>query len=160
MSQHGERGFSLLETLVAVSLLAVSVCALAQLFAIAVRATADARHASMAAALAEQKLEELRRPGLPLTPQPATSLDSNTAGLCDFLDQYGRALGTGTVPMAGTIYVRRWSITPLPADPAGSTLLQVVVIPRFLQGAALSGSADPRRFGGAQLVAIKTRRAG
>ena len=51
-----------------------------------------------------------------LTPSPAGALDRNTSGYVDYLDAYGRSLGGGESPPAGTVYVRRWSIERLPAN--------------------------------------------
>lgn len=114
----------------------------------------------MASVLAQEKLEALWSNGGSLAPQTPTSLDVNTPGLCDFLDEHGRSLGTGSMPPAGTVYVRRWSITPVSSDPAASLLLQVAVAPRVVQGAAVPQGADVRQFGGAQLMAIRARRVG
>jgi prepilin-type N-terminal cleavage/methylation domain-containing protein len=159
-ARTGESGYSLLETLVAVSLIAIGLSALAQLLAVSIHANARARRSSVASVLAEEKMEQLRGLGGSLSPQPGTSLDVNTPGLCDFLDEYGRSLGTGLVPPPGTAYLRRWSITPVPADPAGSFLLQVVVARSVAQGVPFPAGADPRHFGGAQLVALRARRLG
>jgi prepilin-type N-terminal cleavage/methylation domain-containing protein len=160
MLRADERGFSLLEALVAVSVIAVALMTLTQLVAISIHAGARARRSSIASVLAQEKLEALWSNGESLAPQAATSLDVNTPGLCDFLDEHGRSLGTGSAPPAGTVYVRRWSITPVSADPAASLLLQVAVAPRVAYGAAVPTGADPRQFGGAQLMAIRARRAG
>jgi prepilin-type N-terminal cleavage/methylation domain-containing protein len=160
MSRTDERGFSLLETLVAVSVVAVALASLTQLVAISVHAGARARRSSMASVLAQEKLEALWSLGAALVSQPATSLDVNPPGLCDFLDEHGRSLGTGSTPPAGAVYVRRWSITPVSADPAASFLLQVAVAPRVAHGVSLPSGADPRHFGGALLMAIRARRVG
>ena len=133
-------------------------CALVKLVCVSTNSNAEARRLSLASILARQKVEELRALGLDLSPQPAASLDANTAGLCDFLNEYGQSLGTGQAAPPGTIYVRRWSIVPLPDDPAESMVLQVVVVPTVWHGATLPAGADPRLFGGAQLVTLKTRR--
>src|SRR5882672_2242131 len=53
-------GFSLVETLVAVSLMATAIVTLAQLFALSTRTNVAAHYTTYAAVLAEQKLEELR----------------------------------------------------------------------------------------------------
>jgi prepilin-type N-terminal cleavage/methylation domain-containing protein len=154
------RGFSLIETLVAVSITAVVLSTLAHLLIVSARANADARRATFASVLAAQKLEQLRAPGVDLTPQPGDSLSRNMDGRCDFLDEYGRALGGGTTPPAGTVYLRRWSVAPAPDDPANTVVLQVAVAPRFSRGSVdATGSGDQRLFGGAHLVSVKTRRA-
>ena len=152
------RGFTLVETVTAISIIAVALTALAQLFVIASQANADARRSSFASILATQKIEELRSLGADLTQQGDVSLSSDISGACDFLDEYGRSLGTGTSPLPGTVYVRRWSVEPIPSDP-DTFVLQVAVFPRSWKGGADPAGTDARTLG-AQIVTIKTRRAG
>ena len=152
------RGFSLIETLFALSLIVVGLSALAHLFVVSVQANADARRASFASMLAAQKMEQLRSLGPDLSPQSVNSLRENVDGLCDFLDEYGRSLGSGPSPPAGTVYVRRWSVESLPNGPADTLSLQVIVIPRMWRGTSVA-SGNERSFGGARLLTIKTRRA-
>jgi prepilin-type N-terminal cleavage/methylation domain-containing protein len=153
------RGFTLVETVTAISIIAVALTALAQLFVIASQANADARRSSFASILASQKIEELRSLGADLTQQGDVSLSADISGACDFLDEYGRSLGTGTTPLPGTVYIRRWSIEPLPSDP-DTFVLQVAVFPRSWKAGADPAGIDARMVGGAQIVTIKTRRAG
>jgi len=152
------RGFSLLETLVAVSIAAVALSALAYLFVIAVQANADARRATFASVLAAQKMEQLRGLGDDLSPQASGSLSQNVAGLCDFLDEYGRSLAGGLTPPSGTVYIRRWSIESVASGPADTLLVQVVVIRRMWRGGVNVAASDQRLLGGAQVVTLKTRR--
>jgi prepilin-type N-terminal cleavage/methylation domain-containing protein len=152
------RGFSLLETLVAVSIVAVALTALAHLFVISVQANADARRATFASVLAAQKMEQLRGLGADLSPQASGSLSQNVAGLCDFLDEYGRSLAAGLTPPSGTVYIRRWSIESLASGPADTLLIQVVVIRRMWRGGVNVSSSDQRLLGGARVVTLKTRR--
>ena len=63
------RGFTLVETLVAISITAVALTALAQLFIIATEANADARRTTFASILATEKIEQLRSLGADLAPQ-------------------------------------------------------------------------------------------
>ncbi len=159
MLRLDDRGFSLLETLIAVSLVAIALLTFVQLVAVSIHVNARARRGSIAAVLAQDKIEELWSLGSTLAPQPGTSLDSNTPGLCDFLDDHGRSLGSGSAPPAGAVYVRRWSITPVSVD-ATALLLQVAVARRVAHGVSLPSGADPRHFGGAYLMTIKARRVG
>src|ERR1043166_4220241 len=69
-----EGGFSLLEVLVATTMMAVGLTALAQLFALSTRTNHSARTTTYAAVLAQQKMEQLRgltwgfdNLGLPIT---------------------------------------------------------------------------------------------
>lgn len=153
------RGFTLVETLIAISITTVALSALAQLFVISTQANADARRATFASILATQKIEQLRGLGADLTPQGAPSLSTDIPGACDFLDEYGRSLGTGSSPLPGTVYIRRWSVEPIPPDP-NTFVIQVAVFPRLWRGAVDPAAPDARPFGGAQIVTMKTRRAG
>jgi len=155
------RGFSLLEVLVATAIMVVAAAGLAQSFAIASRANRSARATTMAALLAQQKMEQLRGLawsvdpfGVPLGDaalgaSPPGSLDANTAGYCDFVDASGNALGGGTTPPSGAIYVRRWSIDPLPANPG--TLVLNVSVARLPGGAAQPDDV--------RIATIRTRKA-
>lgn len=138
------RGYSLVEVLVAMSLVVVGVAGLAQLVALTAYANLQATHTTIAAVLAQQKMEEL----LPaaageLAPSPAGALGRNVEGCADFLDLAGQRLGGGPAPPAGTAYVRRWSIDPLTSASSRSWILQVVV-------------TDLRGGGVARLVAART----
>lgn len=179
------RGFSLIEVLVATSIAAVGVAALAQLFAIAIRANYSAKATTFAVVLAQQKMEQLRAltwgidalgvpvsdtttntaaaepaaDGFGLTPSPEDSLGRNTSGYCDFVDGNGNTLGGGPAPPAGAVYVRRWSVEPLPSSPDTTLILQVLVMHvRQSTAASASGGSAPI-LGDARLVSIKTRKA-
>jgi type II secretory pathway pseudopilin PulG len=146
-----EGGFSIVEVLVATTIVTVAVAALAQVIVLSTRANGGARATTYASILAQQKMEQLRgltwgfdvlgmptsdtttdlttRPetaagGKGLRPSPGNSLGSNTEGYCDFVDKFGKPLGGGTTPPARTAYVRRWSIELLPADPTNTLVLQ------------------------------------
>ena len=56
----GERGFSLIEVIISVGLLAVVSLSVAQLFVAATEATLSAREQTTTAILASQKMEQLR----------------------------------------------------------------------------------------------------
>jgi prepilin-type N-terminal cleavage/methylation domain-containing protein len=165
------RGFSLLEVLIATTILSVSLAALAELCTMATRANSSARATTSAVILAQQKMEQLRSLtwsfdtiGLPLTDtttdtttvperdaggtglsrSPADALLQNTDGYVDYLDSYGRPLGSGRSPTEGTVYIRRWSIEPLPANPENTIAIQVLVT---------------RPQDEARLITVKTRKA-
>lgn len=170
-------GFSLLEVLVATSILAAAIGALAQLPIIAVRANAAARTATAASLLAAQKMEQLRAlawgtdayglpisdistdltvsppragEGVGLTPSPGDALLRDTPDYCDFLDANGQSLGGGPAPPSA-FYVRRWSIDALPSSP--DALVLQVLVARI--GPAASTAA--RRPDTARFVTLKTR---
>ena len=174
------RGFSLLEVLVAISILLGALTMLAQLSAMATRANTTARTTSMTTLLAVQKMEQLRalawgfdasgspssdtttdittlppRPhqGVGLSPSPGSTLDQNTLGYCDFVDASGQSLGGEEAAAANAVFVRRWSVEPLPAFP--DTLVLQVIVTR-VPGAAAAAKLRP---GDTRLVGAKTRTA-
>jgi prepilin-type N-terminal cleavage/methylation domain-containing protein len=183
------KGFSLVEVIVAMGLLTVVSLGVAQLFAVSARANHVAKGQTSATSLAEQKLEQLRsltwgfdakEQGLPvsdtttnlatdpptssgsgLNPSPSESLRSNQAGYVDFLDGHGAYVGTGSVIPAAAVYVRRWSIQPLPTNPNNTLILQVLVSPVSNERIRQQGDADTlnRLPGDALLVSVKTRKA-
>src|SRR5215208_4624818 len=128
-----DRGCSLLEALIATTIVATAVAALAQVAALAIHANANAKATTFTALLAQQKMEQLRAltwsfdpAGVPrtdtttnlaaaaaaggsgLAASPADALGHDAVGYCDFLDRYGRPLGGGPPMPAGAVYVRRW----------------------------------------------------
>ena len=187
-SFSNQRGFSLLETLVATTLMTVALASLAQLFLISTKANQSARLTTTASVLAQQKMEQLRgltwgfdMIGLPLsdttsdltvvpeqpqggpglTPSPEGSLQRNVDGYCDFLDGRGQPLGGGSIAPPNTVYVRRWSVEPLPTNPNNTLILQVMVTRWRARGAAdteLAGSGR-RLPDEARVISVKTRKA-
>ena len=160
-----DRGFTLLEVLVATTLLFVAVAALAGLSVMATQANAHAKTTTFAALLAARKIEELRalswgydalgnpRSDSGLAASPSDALDQNTSGYCDFLDPGGALLGGGTSPPTQTAFVRRWSIQPLPSNPANVLVVQVVV--RRLRSGAAGGAVVSTDE--AALATVRTR---
>jgi prepilin-type N-terminal cleavage/methylation domain-containing protein len=108
------RGVSLVEVLVSITLLAVAMTALPQLFAVASRATLDAGYMTIATVLAAQKIEELRS-----GPFPGPS-----AGGFELLDSAGTDVGTSGSP---PLLIRRWWITPLQRAPEATVVIGVAV---------------------------------
>lgn len=160
----------------------------AQLFALSTRANQLAKGQTSTSVLAEQKMEQLRSLtwgfdadglGLPvsdtttnlavtpptangqgLNPSPTDTLEQNVVGYVDYLDAYGAYVGTGSTPPAGTVYIRRWSIQPLPTNPNNTLVLQVLVTPLALEAARESTSGNRTRMAGdSLLVSVKTRKA-
>jgi prepilin-type N-terminal cleavage/methylation domain-containing protein len=182
------RGFSLVEVMVSVGLLTVVSLGVAQLFALSTRANVIAKGQTSTTAMAEQKLEQLRGltwgfdltgQGLPvsdtttnltvtppthdgsgLNPSPSDSLEQNTAGFVDFLDGGGNWVGTGTTLPGSAVYIRRWSIQPLPTNPNNTIVIQVLVTPVASELARVhSNFSRTRMAGDALLVTVKTRKA-
>lgn len=164
-------------------ILTTGIIALAQLFIIATTANRQARSTTSTMLLAQQKMEQLRSLswgfdvlGLPLSdtntdisvfpftqtgsglaPSPAGTLTQNVAGFVDYLDQYGNWLGTGAAPVANTIYIRRWSIEPLPTNPNNTLVLQVLVT-RFRNRGTADQDNVARLPEEARLVSVKSRK--
>jgi len=182
----GEQGFSLVEVLLATTLLTVAIVSLAQLFAVSTRANTNAKLTTFTTVLAQQKMEQLRSltwgfdsQGLPLTdtstnitaaveaptggrgltPSPVGALGENTDGYCDFLDRNGQSLGGGTTPPANAIYVRRWSVEPLPTNPNNTLVLQVLVARNRSRNAADQAVGVDRLPDEARIISVKTRKA-
>jgi hypothetical protein len=138
--------------------------------------------------MAEQKLEQLRSPtwgfdlqgqGLPvsdtttnlavtppthtgsgLNPSPTDALEQNTAGFVDFLNANGAWVGTGTTPPAAAVYIRRWSIQPLPTNPNNTLIIQVLVTPVASEMARVQSAFTRTRMAGdSLLVTVRTRKA-
>jgi prepilin-type N-terminal cleavage/methylation domain-containing protein len=182
------RGFSLVEVLVAMGLLTAVSLGVAQLFALSTRANVIAKGQTSTTAMAEQKLEQLRGltwgfdltgQGLPvsdtttnltvtppthdgsgLNPSPSDSLEQNTDGFVDFLDGRGAWVGTGTTPPPTAVYIRRWSIQPLPTNPNNTLIIQVLVTPVTNEQARVESAYTRTRMAGdALLVTVRTRKA-
>jgi prepilin-type N-terminal cleavage/methylation domain-containing protein len=183
---HHARGFSLLEVLIATTILSVSLAALAELCTMSTRANSSAKTTTYAVILAQQKMEQLRSLtwgfdaiGLPvtdtttdttvvperdaggkgLTPSPLNALLQNTDGYVDYVDNFGRTLGGGATPSDGTVYIRRWSIEPLPANPDNTVVIQVLVTRRRDRGAADIAAGVARQPDEARVISVKTRKA-
>jgi len=182
------RGFSLVEVLVSMGLLTAVSLGVAQLFALSTRANLIAKGQTSTTAMAEQKVEQLRGltwgfdlqgQGLPLSdtttnlavyppahngsglnPSPIDSLEQNTSGFVDFLDGSGAWVGTGTTPPGSAVYIRRWSIQPLPTNPKHPLVIQVLVTPIALEATRVQTAFTRTRMAGdALLVTVRTRKA-
>lgn len=130
-------GFGLVEVMIATGILAVGLVSLVQLSLLAQAANRSAALVTVAALLAQDKMEQLR--GL-RWPEATTSC-------CEYFDVHGAPLPAGAGAPAGTAFVRRWAIEALPALPESARVLQVWVAPA-------RGAAPVR------LVSIRARRLG
>lgn len=182
------RGFSLVEVLISMGLLTAVSMGVAQLFALSTRANLIAKGQTSTTAMAEQKLEQLRGltwgfdlqgQGLPmsdtttnvavtpplhngsgLNPSPPDALERNTAGFVDFLDGGGNWVGTGTTPPASAVYIRRWSILPLPVNPNNTLVIQVLVTRVTTEASRIASAFTRTRLAGdALIVTVRTRKA-
>ena len=150
---HMQRGFSLVEVVLAAALVTTAALAVAQLAVVASRANRVAQSTTATTVIAEQKMEELQSAEWAgLTVSPPGALGRNTDGYCDFLDGGGRMIGSGTVAPMGAVFVRRWAIDRLTT---AALVLQVSVVPMSDAGGAVA--AGPRRIEEARIVGIKNR---
>lgn len=181
------QGFTILEVLVAVLVVSVAAAGVAQLTVMSGRASLAARERSGATVLAAQKLEELRSlrwtyrdaggavvplsdvttdlsadpetgAGAGLRPSPGRSLEVSAPGYVDYVGADGSWVGTGAVPTPGTVFVRRWSIAPLPADPADSVVLQVRVTTLRQEATAARDTPPGSLPNEAWLITVLTRK--
>jgi len=93
-----------------------------------------------------------------ISPSPAGTLATNTDGYVDYVDINGCGLGGGTTAPGGTVYIRRWSIEPLPTNPNNTVVLQVLVTRRADRGAVASAGSVMRLPEEARLISVKTRK--
>src|SRR5262249_44920688 len=141
---RADLGFSLIEALIASTILLTGLSALAQLFGVSSTSSRRSEVTTSATVLAIEKMEQLRSlawgfdalglarsdfssdlaafperstGGSGLTLSPPGTLTTNTPGYCDFVDVNHQGLGGGVDPPAGAHYLRRWSIDALPDDP-------------------------------------------
>jgi prepilin-type N-terminal cleavage/methylation domain-containing protein len=65
--------------------------------------------------------------GVGLEASPDGTLGSNVPPFVDYLDGAGRWVGNGSDPPAAAVFIRRWAVRSLPADPERTIVLQVLV---------------------------------
>jgi hypothetical protein len=80
-------------------------------------------------------------------------LSASAAGFVDYADRFGRELEGGVESPPGAIYLRRWSIRPLPVDP--NTLVIQVVVARTTAGETAEGPVRSERV---RLLTVKARK--
>lgn len=129
------RGFTLVETLIATGLLVTAIAGLAQLFASSVRFTRDSGHFGVALAGAQDKLEAFRAlrfgydgSGQPVTDprlkaSPSGGLSEDIAGYVDWLDASAAVLPDAR----NAEYVRRWRISTIASDEPEAIAIDVCV---------------------------------
>jgi prepilin-type N-terminal cleavage/methylation domain-containing protein len=183
---NDQRGFSMVEVVVAMGILTVVSLGVAQLFAASTRVNITARSQTSTTMLAEQKIEQIRAltwgydaQGLPVSdtvsnlavypatagggglgPSASDSLEKNRTGFVDFVDAGGAWVGTGTAPSGTAVYIRRWSIQPLPTNPNNTLVIQVLVTTIANEASRQSTVAPRVRMpGDTLLVTVRTRKA-
>ena len=153
-----QRGFSLVEALVATAVVATAFGALTHLVVMATRANAGAMATTLATLLAAERADalscDLSVAGVgTATLSPADALEANAVGFSDFFDARGQPLAAGPPAPPSAAYVRRWAVQALPGGPPGARLLHVVVL-AWPHAAPLVGS-EARRAELARLVVVK-----
>jgi Tfp pilus assembly protein PilV len=103
-----DRGFSLIEAIITTGLLAGAIVMLAHLITVCAGTNAVAHHRTMAALLAQQKLEELR----------AEAILNEVPRIDEFLDAEGGLLCPAADACAGAVYLRQWSVQSSAIAPA------------------------------------------
>jgi type II secretory pathway pseudopilin PulG len=187
LNSSDSQGFSLAEVVVAMGLLTVVSLGVAQLFAVSASTNYTARTQTSTTVMAEQKMEQLRSltwgfdtdgMGLPvsdtasnlavtpptqngtgLNPSPADTLTRNVPGFVDYLDANGVYVGTGELPSAGAVFIRRWAIQPLPTNPNNTLIFQVYVTHTATEARRAADAPRRRSPGDALLVTVRTRKA-
>ncbi|MGH9372442.1 MAG: type IV pilus modification PilV family protein [Vicinamibacterales bacterium] len=173
-----DRGASLVEALIAMTIVITTITGVGQLLVWSRRAVWSSGAGSMSIVLATQKLEQLRAlawhvdagghavsddttnlstdppsiGGSGLRASPVGALHESTTGFVDYLDAQGLWRGTGAQAPAGAAFVRRWAIVPFGPDPLHTVVLHVVVLP--VVDAAAGDKRSPRA---AHLTTIRTR---
>lgn len=123
--KRGQAGFAVIGSVIVAAVTSI-------LLTVAQKATAERRtdvkpaEAHLASVLAEQKLRELN--AAPLSLSPDSSLELDTTGYVEYLDKKGVVLSGGPTPGPGTAFIRRWSITPMPADPESQVVIRVLIL--------------------------------
>lgn len=119
------KGFTLIEVLVAMALLAITGAALMALVDLSGLAVRDARADIVETFAAQSKMAELRAAA---GAEIGGSLESSLSGYSDFVTVDGDAapVSASSRAPATAAYVRRWQVSPAPYDPAATLVLQVV----------------------------------
>jgi len=144
----------LVETLVAALLLAGGLLGVAPLFGVALQADMRSRDVSYEAVLAQDKLHELLAvPYGELTLLPDDAWMRSVTGAEEFLDEVGEAAGS-TTPGPAAVYVRRWTVLPVPGHADAGRILQVAVARLRRVG---TGTAELRPDQRTRLVALRVR---
>jgi len=124
---HNDRGFTLLEALIATGLLIVIALGSAQLFSIAIARNLSAREQLVMSLLASTKVDDLADAAAegPIELSPSDSLERAAAGWTDVSVHSGRP------------YVRRWRVSQVPGYADELVAIAVRVTPE-------AGSGDVR----------------
>ena len=140
-------GTTLVEAIVALGILAGAVTSLAGLAHAAVRAASLSRERSLADVAALDKIESLSRDVRPLVLSPGDTLSADVSGFIEYLDARGAAAAGGD-----RVFVRRWSVAPVRADP-DLLAIQVEVAPSRARDGGRAGDPAAR----VRLATVRSR---
>jgi prepilin-type N-terminal cleavage/methylation domain-containing protein len=153
VKREGERGFSLIEVMIAILILTIGLLSLAQMMLVATNSNALSGHMTASAALAKEQLELLKAAPFYTNPadistgsinpmlQVGGDLDSDMAeGGQDFF-QYYDPDGQPLVPNGpgGAAYVARWQVEQV-VPPGGNGTLPLSMIRITVRCAGLSAA--------------------
>src|SRR6188768_2673283 len=182
-ARSSSAGFTLVEVLAAMALLATVATGVAGLLASTMATVRRAREQTFTVVLAMQKMEQLRAldwgfdapgdddrtdlsavpwssAGAGLSVSPAGTLDANTPGYVDYLDRHGAWVGTGASVPADAVFIRRWHVERAAGAPAETLLLQVLVTTRRREALVLAAGQPRRKYAEDALVqTLKARKA-
>jgi len=92
-----------------------------------------------------------------LRASPSGTLTTSTSHYVDYLDGMGRWVGNDVEPPRDAVFIRRWAVQPLLADPDRTLVLQVLVTTVRLDRSRVRPWSG-RTGGEALLVGVRTRK--
>jgi prepilin-type N-terminal cleavage/methylation domain-containing protein len=98
---------------------------------------------------------DFARDGPGLAASPPGTLIANVPPYVDYRDDEGRWVGNGSAPPRGAVFIRRWSVQPLPEDPNHVLILRAIVTTVRSEGSR-SGAGSMRAME-AVLTTMRTR---
>jgi competence protein ComGC len=187
-SIHDARGVTLIETIIALGIIAVLVVTMATLMAVGREVMWATRHEAVALALARARLEQLEglafsiyalasggtveitdlvtdlsqaAPGVGgrgLSTGPADALIDPQAGYVDYLDAQGQWVGADPSAARRAAYTRRWTVRRIGSGSTEIVTFEVMVAPQAV-ALRVRGENVLRQPGVVRLVGVRSRRA-
>jgi type II secretory pathway pseudopilin PulG len=154
--EQRDLGFTLIEALASLLLVAAVAAGASQLFVIALATIRDAGEDASATFLAVQRLEQLASDiaaGSTLPGSPDNALDADVPGFSERVDAAGAPAGLG--PPSSTQFVRRWRVTPIAAGSSQVWRIQVRVMAPRAVTLSVVPSGTARRAGEAVLTTVR-----
>jgi len=109
--------------------MAVCLLVVSSLLVVSMRATRDARDATIGSLLARQKIEALRAGGAVPTTEGDGALDTNMDGYFEVVDSAGRPIDVGGSRPQDRRFLRRWRIEFVAGDTTSAVRYSVWVGP-------------------------------